>query len=131
MSVSPCISSPSLSFRELFYAWINRAKDLTSLPRLSLSQTLTTGVFVRAVVAVLVAVAEEAALDAVAVAAGQVVLLADGLVGEEERLDLLLLRLGLAVRHGRLPVARLLLDVERQAGRTPDGLQALELNSYM
>ena len=87
---------------------------------------LTACVFVRAVVAVLVAVAEEAALDAVAVAAGQVVLLADGLVGEEQRLHLLLLRLGLAVVHGRLPVARLLLDVERQARGTPDGLQALK-----
>ena len=93
--------------------------------------SLTACVFVGAVVAVLVAVAEEAALDAVAVAAGEVVLLADGLVGEEQRLHLLLLRLGLAVGHRRLPVARLLLDVERQARRTPDRLQALRVVKYL
>ena len=101
---------------------MSRIKHASSHPPLF----LTACVFVRAVVAVLVAVAEESALDAVSVSAGQVVLLADGLVGEEERLHLLLLRLGLAVRHGRLPVARLLLDVERQARRTPDRLQALQ-----
>ena len=87
---------------------------------------LTTGVLIGAVIAVLVTVAEEPPLDAVAVAAGQVVLLADGLVGEEEGLHLLLLGLGVAVLDGGLPVAGLLLNVEGQAGGTADGLETLK-----
>ena len=87
---------------------------------------LTASVLVRAVVAVLGAVAEEPPLDTVAVPAGQVVLLADGLVREEERLGLLLLGHLVAVGDGPLPVAGLLLQVEGQAGRTADSLQALQ-----
>ena len=85
-----------------------------------------TGVLVRAIVAVLLSVTEEAALNAVAVTAGEVVLLADGLVGEEQGLDLLLLGLGVAVLDGGLPVAGLLLNVEGQAGGTADGLETLK-----
>ncbi len=50
--------------------------------------SLTASVLIRSVVAIFLAVAEEAALDAVAVAAGKVVFLADGLIGKEQRLHL-------------------------------------------
>ena len=92
---------------------------------------LTAGILVRAVVAVLGAVAEQPAFDAVAVPAGQVVLLADGLVREEERLGLLLLRHLVAVGDGPLPVAGLLLQVEGQARRAADGLQALQMENII
>jgi hypothetical protein len=88
--------------------------------------SLTASVLVRPVIAVLGPVAEESPLDTVAVPTGQVVLLADGLVREEQRLGLLLLGHLVAVGDGPLPVAGLLLQVEGQAGRAADGLQALE-----
>ncbi len=87
---------------------------------------LTAGVLVGAVVAVLFAVAEEATLDAGAVTAGERAVLAQGLVRVQQRLHLALLVLQLAVLDGVLPVARLLLDVEVQAGGTPDSLETLE-----
>lgn len=70
-------------------------------------------------------VAEETALDAVSISAGEMVLLTNGLVGEEQRLDLLFLGLELAVLDGGLPVASLLLNVEGQTGGTTDGLETL------
>lgn len=90
------------------------------------SAALTARVFVGTVAAVLLAVAEEAALDAVSVAARQEAVLAERLVGDEQRLHLALLVLRLAVLHRILPVARLLLDVEVQTGWTANGLQALK-----
>jgi hypothetical protein len=86
---------------------------------------LTASVLIGSVVAVLITVAEETPLDAVSVSAGEEVLLTDGLVGKEQRLHLLLLRLCITIADGGLPVARLLLDVEGEAGRASDGLQAL------
>ncbi len=71
--------------------------------------SLTASVLVRPVIAVLGPVAEEPPLDTVAVPTGQVVLLADGLVREEQRLGLLLLGHLVAVGDGPLPVAGLLL----------------------
>ena len=87
---------------------------------------LTTGVLVRPVIAILLPIAEESPLDAVAISAGQVILLADGLISKEQRLHLLLFGLAVAVLHSTLPVAGLLLNVEGQPGRTTDGLQTLE-----
>lgn len=94
--------------------------------RLPNHTTLTATVFVGTVTAVLLAVTEEAALDAVAVAAGQEALLAQWLVGVQERLDLALFALQLAVLHRILPVARLLLNVKVQTGRASDRLQTLK-----
>ncbi len=94
------------------------------MERISIS--LTASILVRPVIAVLGPVAEESPLYAVSISAGQIVLLADGLVREEQRLGLLLLGHLVAVGDGPLPVAGLLLQVEGQAGRAADGLQALE-----
>jgi hypothetical protein len=89
------------------------------------SRLLTTRVLIRAVIAVLFAIAEQTALDAVAVAAREEPVLAQWLVRDEQRLHLALLVLQLAVLDGILPVARLLLDVKVQTGWTADGLQTL------
>lgn len=86
---------------------------------------LTAAVLVGAIGAVLLAVAEQAALHAQGVAAREEALLADRLVGVQQRLDLALLVLQLAVLDGVLPVARLLLNVEEQTGRTANRLQTL------
>ena len=90
---------------------------------------LTAGIFIRAVVAVLVAVAEEAPLDAIAVAAGQIVFLANGLIGEQKRFHFLLLGLSVAVFNRVLPIAGLLLDVEGETRGATDGLQTLQTNT--
>jgi hypothetical protein len=80
-------------------------------------------VLIGSIAAVLGSVTEETSLDAVAIAASQVVLLADGLLGVEQRLDLLLSGLGVAVPDGGLPVAGLLLDIEGQTSWTTNGLE--------
>lgn len=80
-------------------------------------------VLIGAVVALFLTVAEETAFNAVSISASKMVLLTNGLVGEEQRLDLLLLGLELAILDGGLPVASLLLDVEGQTGGTADGLK--------
>lgn len=86
---------------------------------------LTTAVLVGSVSAVLLAVAEESAFDAVTVTAGQVTFLTEWLVGVQERLDLALLTLQLAVLHRIFPVASLFLNVKVQTGWATDRLQAL------
>ena len=90
---------------------------------------LTTSIFVRSVITIPLVVTELAPLDAVAVSAGQVVLLAQGRVREEQGLHFLLPGLCVAVANGVLPIASLLLNVERQAGRATDGLETLERKS--
>ena len=87
---------------------------------------LTARVLVGTIVTVLLSVTEETALDTVAVTAGEVVLLTDGLVGEKKGLDLLLLGLEVAVLDGPLPVTGLLANVEVQTSWTTDGLEALK-----
>jgi len=77
---------------------------------------------------VLFAVAEESALNAVSIAAGEESVLAQGLIRMEQGLHAALLVLGLAVLHRLLPVASLLLDIEVQTSRATDGLQALLKN---
>jgi hypothetical protein len=90
------------------------------------STSLTTRVLVGSVGAVFLAIAEESALDAVAVTAGEESVLAERLVGDQQRLHLALFVLQLAVLHRIFPVASLLLDVEVQTGRTTNGLETLE-----
>lgn len=87
-----------------------------------MNSTLTAGVLVRTVGTVLLAVAEKATLDTVAIAAGQESVLAERLVGDQQGLDLSLAVFVLAVLDGVLPVARLLLDVKVQTGRASDSL---------
>lgn len=87
---------------------------------------ITASVLVGAIVTVLVAITEKATLDAVAVTASQVVLLADGLVGDEQGLYLLLPGLEIAVLDRIFPVASLLLNIKSQTGRTTDGLETLK-----
>jgi hypothetical protein len=94
--------------------------------RLRNSTSLTTRVLVGSVGAVFLAIAEESALDAVAVTAGEESVLAERLVGDQQRLHLALFVLQLAVLHRIFPVASLLLDVEVQTGRTTNGLETLE-----
>jgi hypothetical protein len=85
----------------------------------------TARVLVGTVGTVLFSVTEKTALNASAISASEESVLAKGLVGVEQRLDLPLLALELAVFDCGLPVAGLLLDVEVQTGGATDGLQAL------
>lgn len=85
---------------------------------------LTANVFVGAVSAVLLSVAEETPLDAGAVSAGQVAVLAERFLRVEQRLGLPLFVLQFAVVNGVFPVAGLLVDVEVQTGRASYRLQA-------
>ena len=105
-----------------------RASYFSGLPRI-IFYWLTASILIGAIVAVLGSVAEEPALNTVPVPAGQVVLLADGLLGVEQRLDLLLPGLCVAVPDGGLPVASLLLDVEGQASWATNGLEALKIQA--
>lgn len=87
---------------------------------------LTASVFVRAIGAIFLSVTEETSLDAVTVAAGQRTVRTQGFVGVEQRFDLTFLVLQLAIFDGVFPVARLLVDVEVETGRTTDGLKSLK-----
>lgn len=86
---------------------------------------LTARVFVGAIGAILLAVTEQPAFDAVAVTAGQEAVLAERFVGHQQWLHFALFVLEFAVLHGLLPVAGLLLDVEEETGGATDGLQTL------
>lgn len=99
-----------------------------SLKTKYLFKVLTTGVLIGSIRAILLAVAEESALNAVSIAAGEESVLAQGLIRMEQGLHAALLVLGLAVLHRLLPVASLLLDIEVQTSRATDGLQALFKN---
>lgn len=83
----------------------------------------TANILVGAIGAILLAVAEEASLDARSVAAGEESVLAERFLGVEQRLGLPLLVLQFAIVDRVLPVARLLVDVEVQAGRASYRLQ--------
>lgn len=89
------------------------------------NRALTARVFVGAIGAIFLAVTEQAAFDAVAVTAGQEAVLAERLVGHQQRLHFALFVLELAVLHGLLPVACLLFDVEEETGGATDGLKTL------
>jgi hypothetical protein len=82
------------------------------------------GVLVGPVAAVLDSVAEKSLLKAVAIAAGQVVVLTDRLVCAQQRLHFALPGQLVTVVHRVLPVASLFLEVECEAGRAADGLEA-------
>lgn len=86
---------------------------------------LTARIFIGTVSAILFAVAEEAALDTVAIAAGQESILTQRLVGNQERFNLALFVFELTVFHSFLPVARLLFNVEEETSRATDGLKSL------
>ena len=85
----------------------------------------TAGVFVRAIVTVRLAVAEQLLVDADRVTAGQLVGVAQRLLRVQQGRRLLLLGDLVAVGDGPLPVAGLFLEVEGEAGRTSDLLEAL------
>ena len=85
---------------------------------------LTANVFVRSVRAVLLPVAEEAPLDARAVAASEEAILTEWFLGVEQRLRLSFFVLQFAVVHGIFPVAGLFIDVKVQSRGTPDCLEA-------
>lgn len=84
---------------------------------------LTANVLVGAVSAILLAVTEETSLDARSVTAREITILAKRFLGVEQGLGLSLLVLQFAVVDGVLPIARLLVDVEVQTGRTSYRLQ--------
>ena len=96
-----------------------------------MTKFLTASVLIGAIVTILVSVTEETPLDTVAVTASEIVLLADGLVGEEKRLHLLLLGLGITVLDGGLPVTGLLLDIEGQTSWATNSLETLEERKKM
>ena len=85
----------------------------------------TAGVFVRAIVTVRLAVAEQLLVDADRVTAGQLVGVAQRLLRVQQRRRLLLLGDLVAVGDGPLPVAGLLLQVKGQAGGASDLLETL------
>ena len=86
---------------------------------------LTAGVLVRAVVAILVAVAEELLGDAGGVPAGELVVVTDRLVSHQQRLYLLLFCLLITIFHSPLPVTGLLLQVKGKAWGASDSLETL------
>ena len=86
---------------------------------------LTAGIFIRAVVAVLVAVTEKTLVNADGVTARKLSNLTERLICAEQRLHLLLLGQLITVLHSPLPITRLLLQVKGEARGASDGLQAL------
>lgn len=86
---------------------------------------LTARIFIRSIGAVFLTVAEEASLNAIAIAAREKTVLTERLIGDQQWLHFALFALDLAVLHRCLPVACLLFDVEEQTGWTTDGLEAL------
>ena len=97
-----------------------------STPLTATSRGLTADVLIGGISAVGLSVTEQVLGDAGAVTAGQLIGGgAEGLVGVEARQHQLgPLRL-VTVGHSVLPVAGLLLEVERQPGRAPDLLETL------
>ena len=89
-------------------------------------EKLTAGIFVRTVVAVLVAVTEKTLVDADRVTARKLSDLTERLICAEQRLDFPLLGQLVTVLHSPLPITRLLLQIKRQTRGASDGLQALE-----
>ena len=89
-------------------------------------EKLTACIFVRTIVAVLVAIAEKTLVDADGVAARKLSDLTERLICAEQRLNFPLLGQLVTVLHSPLPITRLLLQVKRQARGASDGLQALE-----
>lgn len=107
------------------HAWLaefsQSRQDIGSRENINLR--LTTNVLIGSIAAVLLSVAEQASLYARSVAASEETVLAERLLGVQQRFRLPLLILQLAVVHGVLPVAGLLVDVEVQASGTPDRLE--------
>lgn len=88
---------------------------------------LTASVLIGTIGAVLLAVAEQTTLNAVAIAAGQEAVLAEWLVCVQQRLHTALLVLALAVLNRLLPVAGLLLNIEVQTSGAANSLQTLQI----
>jgi len=86
-------------------------------------ELLTANVLIGAIGTILLPVAEETSLDTGSVSAREIAVLAERLLGIEQGLGLPLLVLQLAIVHGVLPIAGLLVDVKVQPGRTSDRLQ--------
>lgn len=86
---------------------------------------LTATVLIGSVKAILFTIAEETALDAIAITARERALRTYRLIGVQERLHFALLVFQLAILDGVLPVACLFLNVKEQTGWTTDRLQTL------
>jgi hypothetical protein len=87
---------------------------------------LTTRILVRSIRTVFFTITKQAAFDTVAVTAGQGPICAQGLVGDQKRLDLALLVLEFTIFHRFFPIAGLLFNIKVQTGRATDGLQTLK-----
>ena len=85
-------------------------------------EKLTAGIFIRTVVAVLVAVTEKTLVDADRVTARKLANLTERLICAEQRLDFPFLGQLVTVLHSPLPITRLLLQVKRQTRGASDGL---------
>jgi hypothetical protein len=81
-------------------------------------------IFVRTIVAVLVAITEKTLVDADGVAACKLSDLTERLICAEQRLNFPLLGQLVTVLHSPLPITRLLLQVKGQSRGASDGLQA-------
>ena len=86
----------------------------------------TAGIFIRAVVAVLVAVTEKTLVNADGVTARKLSDLTERLICAQQRLHFPLLGQLVTVLHSPLPITSLLLQVKRQTRGASDGLQALK-----
>jgi len=86
-------------------------------------ELLTANIFIGAIGTILLSIAEETSLDTGSVSAREVAVLAERLLGIEQGFGLPLFVLQLAIVHGVLPIAGLLVDIEVQPSRTSDCLQ--------
>lgn len=86
---------------------------------------LTTRILIWTIGTVFLAVTEETTFNAIAITASQKAILTQWLIGDEQRLNFTLFVLQLAVLYRFLPVASLLLNIEKQSSWTTDRLQSL------
>lgn len=89
------------------------------------SEKLTTRIFIGTIGTVFFAVTEETTFNAIAITASQKAILTQWLIGDEQWLHFTLFVLQLAILYRLLPVARLLLNIEKQSSWTTDRLKSL------
>ena len=73
---------------------------------------LTASVLIGTVITVLLAIAEKASFNAVAISTGQEVLLTQWFISEEEGFNFFFFGLGIAIFDGSLPITSLFLNVK-------------------
>lgn len=88
--------------------------------------SLTTSVFVGPIRTILLSVTEQPPLYTISITTSEESILTQRLIRKQQRLHLPLLVLQLAILHGILPIASLLIDIEVQTSGTTDRLKPLQ-----